>query len=97
MNVTICDANTTLLVTITLTPLGHDEKENHRVIKMNKEKKEVEIGRASRNAYKGILAAHDNAWFDYPILSRAHAKFTIGLSSRVSIHYALASPNIKSI
>lgn len=72
-------------VTIRLTPLGHDEAaENHRVITLNHDKKEVEIGRASKNAHKGLLASSDNAWFDYPILSRSHAKFIMSPSQKVS-------------
>ena len=66
-----------LTVTITLTPLGDDDGGNLRVIKLNSEKKEIEIGRASKNAHKCLLPASENAWFDYPILSRAHAKFVI--------------------
>ncbi len=72
-------------VTVKLTPLGRDELENHRILKMNNKKKEVEIGRASKNANKGLLAASDNAWFDYPILSREHAKFTVSLPQKVSV------------
>lgn len=63
-------------VKITLTPLGHDEQQNHRTIVISSEKPSVSVGRASRNPNKGLLAASDNAWFDYPILSRTHAKFT---------------------
>lgn len=66
-----------------MTPLGLDEAENNRVIKMNSDKRAVEIGRASKNVHKGLTAALDNAWFDYPILSRTHAKFTASPSQRV--------------
>ena len=72
------------IVILELTPLGHGEDENHRVILLNKDKKEVEIGRASKNPNKCLLTGPDNAWFDYPILSRAHAKFTVSLLQRVS-------------
>ena len=71
-------------VTIKLTPLGHDEDENHRVIRLSDEKKEADIGRASKNAHKGLLAGPTNAWFNYPILSRTHAKFTFSSQHRVS-------------
>ena len=71
-------------VTIKLTPLGHDEKENHRMIKLSNEKKEAEIGRASKNAHKGLMAGPTNAWFDYPILSRTHAMFTFCPQHQVS-------------
>ena len=72
-------------MTIKLAPLGHGERENHRTIKMNKDKAVVEVGRASKNPQKGINAASDNAWFEYPILSRAHAKFTLAVSRQVSV------------
>lgn len=71
-------------VTIKLTPLGPDEEENHRVIMLNNEKSEAAIGRASKNAHKGLLAGPNNAWFDYPILSRTHARFTTSPYSQVS-------------
>jgi len=70
-------------VTIKLTPLGHNEAENHRAIKIS-DKEQVKVGRASKNEHKGLLAASDNAWFDYPILSRTHAMFTASSSLRVS-------------
>ena len=70
-------------VTIKLTPLGHDEGQNYRVIKLS-DKEKVKVGRASKNENKGLLAASDNAWFDYPILSRTHAMFTASSSLRVS-------------
>ena len=73
------------VVSIKLTPLGHGEEENHRVIKLNNENQEVAVGRASKNPQKGLLADFDNAWFDYPILSRTHAKFTASPHKRVSI------------
>ena len=76
--------NSCPIVVLELTPLGHGEEENHRVILLNKDKKEVEIGRASKNPNKGLLTGPDNAWFDYPILSRAHAKFTVSLLQKVS-------------
>lgn len=72
-------------VTIRMTPLGQDEAENNRVITINRDKKEVEIGRASKNAHKGLTVGSDNAWFDYPILSRTHAKFTASPPQRVCI------------
>ena len=73
------------VVSIKLTPLGHGEEENHRVIKLNNENREVAVGRASKNPQKGLLADLDNAWFDYPILSRTHAKFTASPHKRVSV------------
>ena len=73
------------VVSIKLTPLGHGEEENHRVIKLNSENQDVAVGRASKNPQKGLLADFDNAWFDYPILSRTHAKFTASPHKRVSV------------
>lgn len=68
--------NNNMEVKITLTPLGQDEKQNHRTIAITPDIPSVSVGRASKNPTKGLLAAPDNAWFDYPILSRTHAKFT---------------------
>ena len=78
------DADADYIVSVKLTPLGHGEDENHRVIKLNSENQEVAVGRASKNPQKGLLADFDNAWFDYPILSRTHAKFTASPDKRVS-------------
>lgn len=69
-------SNINMEVKITLTPLGKDEKQNHRTISITPDNLSVSVGRASKNPSKGLLAAPDNAWFDYPILSRTHAKFT---------------------
>ncbi|MCJ1358156.1 MAG: hypothetical protein MMC33_008154 [Icmadophila ericetorum] len=33
----------------------------------------MEVGRASKTAIKGLVAARDNAWFESPIMSRVHA------------------------
>ena len=72
------------IVKITLTPLGQDEEQNHRIITVNEENPSVSVGRASKNPNKGLLAAPNNAWFDYPILSRTHAKFTASRNQQVS-------------
>ena len=74
-------------VSITLTPVAHgkeEEVENHRVIKINSERSHIDIGRASKNPNKGLLVGSDNAWFECPILSRYHAKFTASLLQKVS-------------
>ena len=55
------------------------------MIKLNTENREIAVGRASKNPQKGLLADFDNAWFDYPILSRTHAKFTASPHKRVSV------------
>lgn len=69
-------SNNNMEVKITLVPLGRDEKQNHRTIAVTPDNLSVSVGRASKNPSKGLLAAPNNAWFDYPILSRTHAKFT---------------------
>lgn len=74
-------------VKITLTPLGQDEKQNHRTIAITPDIPSVSVGRASKNPTKGLLAAPDNAWFDYPILSRTHAKFTASRNQQVSLQH----------
>ncbi|KAK4695325.1 hypothetical protein P7C71_g2411, partial [Lecanoromycetidae sp. Uapishka_2] len=68
-------------VVLKLTPLGHGEEENHRMIKLS-DRGEVKVGRVSKNQNKGMLAAPNNAWFDYPTISRTHAKFTAFSSVR---------------
>ena len=75
------------IVTINLTPLGQGEEENHREITLDNGRREVLIGRASKNPVKGLLANRDNAWLDYPILSRKHAKFTASLFQRVESRF----------
>ena len=61
---------------ITLTPIGAPH-EYERNFSLNLDTKQVDIGRASRNIAKGLTAAEDNAWFDSPIMSRQHAKFSL--------------------
>lgn len=63
------------IVVITLTPLGAPHEETRRLT-INDTVKQVEVGRASKNADKRLIAAKDNAWFDSPIMSRQHAKFS---------------------
>ena len=67
-----------------MTPLGQGEEQNRRIIAVTMYNPSVSIGRASKNPNKGLLAAPDNAWFDYPILSRTHAKFTASRAQQVS-------------
>ena len=66
-----------------MTPLGQDEQQNHRIITITTDNLYVSVGRASKNPAKGLVAAVDNAWFDYPILSRTHAKFTASRNQQV--------------
>jgi hypothetical protein len=63
-------------VLITLTPLGAPEEFTRRLT-VNETIRYVEVGRASKNAEKGLVAGRENAWFDSPIMSRQHAKFSI--------------------
>lgn len=63
------------IVIITLTPLGAPHEDPRRLT-INETVKQVEVGRASKNADKCLIAAKDNAWFDSPIMSRQHAKFS---------------------
>ncbi|KAI8958519.1 hypothetical protein F5Y11DRAFT_336023 [Daldinia sp. FL1419] len=41
----------------------------------------VRIGRASKVPTKGFVASIDNAWFDSPVMSRAHAELVMDLGS----------------
>lgn len=65
------------IVHITLIPLGASHELPRKLI-INETVKQVEVGRASKNAEKCLIAAQDNAWFDCPIMSRQHAKFSAG-------------------
>ena len=62
-------------VAITLTPLNSSEASEARSIYLNKEKRHVDVGRASRNPDRGAQPTSDNAVFRCPILSRLHARF----------------------
>lgn len=64
------------IAVVTLTPIGAPY-ELERVFSLNLVTEQVGIGRASRNPAKGLTAAGDNAWFDSPIMSRQHAKFSL--------------------
>ncbi|KAI0012540.1 hypothetical protein F4779DRAFT_39897 [Xylariaceae sp. FL0662B] len=41
----------------------------------------IAIGRASKVPSKGFVAAHDNAWFDSPVMSRQHAELVASFDS----------------
>lgn len=59
---------------VTLTPL--DESEDFiRVFTLNPTTDHLDVGRASKNESKALIAAQNNAWFDSPIISRHHAQF----------------------
>ena len=64
------------IAVVTLIPIGAPH-EFERVFSLNLDTKQVDIGRASRNIMKGLTASRNNAWFDSPIMSRQHAKFSL--------------------
>lgn len=68
---------------ITLTPLGASHHERPRVFSITSSRTGVDVGRASKNESKGLIAAKDNAWFDSPIMSRQHARFTVSAGHKV--------------
>lgn len=49
-------------------------KEDTRELVFMPEKKTFQIGRASSNPHKGLMAARDNAFFLSPVMSRYHAE-----------------------
>lgn len=49
-------------------------KEDTRELVFTPEKKTFQIGRASSNPHKGLMAARDNAFFLSPVMSRYHAE-----------------------
>ena len=71
------------IAVITLTPLGAPEDETPRTFAITPVKNYVDVGRASKNESKGLIAAKDNAWFDSPIMSRQHARFTVSVGHKV--------------
>lgn len=68
---------------ITLTPLGAPPQETPRVFAITPIRNHVDVGRASKNESKGLVAAKDNAWFDSPIMSRQHARFDASTDHKV--------------
>lgn len=48
-----------------------------RVLSLTPSKPKISIGRASKSASKGLVAAADNAWFDNPVMSRNHAEILL--------------------
>jgi pSer/pThr/pTyr-binding forkhead associated (FHA) protein len=56
-----------------------------RVINLSPDHPTIEIGRASKSLNKGIVSAEDNAWFDSPVMSRAHAKLTLDINDNVRV------------
>jgi hypothetical protein len=79
-----------------LTPLGAPEEFTRRLT-VNETIRYVEVGRASKNAEKGLVAGRENAWFDSPIMSRQHAKFSIKPSKVRDLPQHLVIMDLKRI
>ena len=87
---TIMKLTTGLIVLITLHSLDISEPSEPRTFSLNKEKRQVDVGRASRNPDRGAQPANDNAVFICPIMSRLHARFTASPVEKVrELHQAL--------
>ncbi|OIW23602.1 hypothetical protein CONLIGDRAFT_637571 [Coniochaeta ligniaria NRRL 30616] len=54
-----------------------------RTITLTQHNNILQIGRASKVATKGFVAATDNAWFDSPVMSRNHAEIVAGFDEKV--------------
>ncbi|KAL8994064.1 MAG: hypothetical protein Q9169_005872 [Polycauliona sp. 2 TL-2023] len=67
-----------------LVPQGHSTDVT-RVLDLSSSAEPIFIGRASKTASKGLLAAPENAWFDSPIMSRQHGKIFMSSSGAVHI------------
>lgn len=72
------------IVVIHLIPQG-DNTDRTRVITLRPSADPIFIGRASKTASKGLVAAPENAWFDSPIMSRQHGKISMTSSGAVSL------------
>ena len=82
---------------MTLNPLNCPD-EPLRILKINPTIKYIYVGRASKNATKGLVADENNAWFDSPIMSRQHAKLCISSTHKVSTNpYYLMEENKNSL
>lgn len=79
---------------ITLTPLS-TPADFRRTFKLSLSRTNVIVGRASKNADKGLVADVDNAWFDSPIMSRKHASFSLSSDSQ-EVLPAPGSPDASS-
>lgn len=54
-----------------------------RIINLSPDHPTIDIGRASKSLNKGIVSGADNAWFDSPVMSRAHAKLALDTNDNV--------------
>ena len=80
------------IVLIKLYPLDPSEDSEPRSFSLTKERREIDVGRASRNPDRGPHAASDNATFKCPIMSRLHARFTASPVEKVrGIPFGLSS------
>jgi hypothetical protein len=58
-----------------------------REITLTQQIPSIRIGRASKVPSKGYVAAHDNTWFESPVMSRKHAELLADFDNKVgSIH-----------
>lgn len=64
-------------VTLTLRCLDGSGSIRHRAVSLDSEKYWIPVGRSSKVETKNLVAAHDNLWFDNPVLSRNHAEFIV--------------------
>lgn len=83
------------IVSVTLKPLNCPD-EPQRTLKINPTTKYIYVGRASKNATKGLVADENNAWFNSPIMSRQHAKFSISSTHKVSTNPYYLMDEIKN-
>jgi len=72
------------LVVITMYPHDRLDGAEPRTFTLTKEKRQVDVGRASRNLDRGAQPELDNAVFKCPIMSRSHARFTASPVEKVS-------------
>lgn len=72
---------------VTLTPLD-DSEDFTRVFALNPTTDHLNVGRASKNESKALVAAQNNAWFDSPIISRHHAQFKASFLYKVCMNRA---------
>ena len=73
-----------LIVIISLYPLDGSDVFEPRAITLTKERRQVDVGRASKNPDRGMQPGPDNAVFQCPIMSRIHARFTASPIDKVS-------------
>lgn len=72
---------TILQVTITL--IADCDNIPKRSLFLDRNRSVIPIGRASKVSAKGFIAAHDNAWFHSPVMSRGHAELHANFDQKV--------------